>query len=96
MTVPSRRRAEADLISFDDDRLLDNYVSDNIKKAINSLPGDYRIMIIMADLRGLSYQDISVTLGCPLGTVRSRLSRGRTILKRKLTDVHPAMLAHLN
>ncbi|HBC47653.1 MAG TPA: hypothetical protein DCZ43_11445 [candidate division Zixibacteria bacterium] len=76
--------------------MLDNYVSDNVKKAINSLPGDYRIMIIMADLRGFTYQDISTSLGCPVGTVRSRLSRGRTILKRKLVDVHPAMSAHLN
>jgi len=78
-----------DLQAVDDDRLLDNFVSDPIKKAINSLPGDYRVMVIMADLRGLSYQDISSSLGCPLGTVRSRLSRGRTLLKRKLS-------AHLN
>ena len=87
---------ESELVGVDDDSLLDNYVNDHIKKAINSLPGDYRIIIIMADLRGLSYQDISTSLGCPLGTVRSRLSRGRTILKRKLSDVHPAMMAHLN
>lgn len=87
---------EADLIGIDDDNLLDNYVSDGIKKAINSLPCDYRVMVIMADLRGLSYQDISTSLGCPIGTVRSRLSRGRTLLKRKLIDVHPLMLAHLN
>jgi RNA polymerase sigma-70 factor (ECF subfamily) len=73
-----------DLQGVDDTKLLDNFVSDYIKKAINSLPGDYRIMVIMADLRGLSYQDISSNLGCPLGTVRSRLSRGRTLLKRKL------------
>jgi RNA polymerase sigma-70 factor, ECF subfamily len=87
---------EADLIGIDDENLLENYVSDHIKKAINSLPGDYRVMVIMADLRGLSYQDISTSLGCPIGTVRSRLSRGRTLLKRKLVDVHPAMMAHLN
>jgi RNA polymerase sigma-70 factor (ECF subfamily) len=93
---PKPEIPEADLISVDDDNLLDNYVSDKIKKAINSLPGDYRIMIIMADLRGLSYQDISTSLGCPIGTVRSRLSRGRTLLKRKLSDFHPALVAHLN
>lgn len=75
----------ADLGTVNDEMLLENYVSDNIKKAINSLPCDYRLIIIMADLRGLSYQDIAASLGCPLGTVRSRLSRGRMILKRKLT-----------
>lgn len=85
-----------ELVDVDDERLLDNYVSDYIKRAINSLPGDYRIMVIMADLRGLSYQDIATYLGCPLGTVRSRLSRGRTLLKRKLRDVHPVRMAHLN
>lgn len=86
----------SDLVGVDDDSLLDNYVSDGIKKAINSLPGDYRVMVIMADLRGLSYQDISSSLGCPIGTVRSRLSRGRTLLKRKLRDAHPVRAAILN
>jgi RNA polymerase sigma-70 factor (ECF subfamily) len=87
---------ESALAGIDDNCLLDNYVSDHIKKAINSLPGDYRVMVIMADLRGLPYQEIATHLGCPLGTVRSRLSRGRTLLKRKLRDVHPAATAHLN
>jgi RNA polymerase sigma-70 factor (ECF subfamily) len=87
---------ESELAGIDDDNLLDNYVSDHIKKAINALPGDYRVMVIMSDLRGLSYQDIATHLGCPLGTVRSRLSRGRTLLKRKLRDTHPASMAYLN
>ena len=73
-----------DVSAVDDEKLLDYFVSDRIKKAINSLPGEYRVMVIMADLRGLPYQDIALHLGCPLGTVRSRLSRGRNILKRKL------------
>jgi RNA polymerase sigma-70 factor (ECF subfamily) len=70
--------------TIDDEKLLNYYVSDKVKKAINSLPNDYRIMVILSDLRGLPYQDIATYLGCPLGTVRSRLSRGRTLLKRKL------------
>ena len=87
---------EDDLIAVDDDNLLDNYVNDNIKKAINSLPVDYRVMVIMSDLRGLSYQDISISLGCPIGTVRSRLSRGRTLLKRKLCEAYPVRNSILN
>jgi len=71
----------------DDEKLLDYYVSDHVKKAINSLPADYRDMVILSDLRGLPYQDISIRLGCPMGTVRSRLSRGRTLLKRKLMSL---------
>ena len=78
------RTATYDMVDVDDEKLLQYYVSDHVKKAINSLPGDYRNMVILADLRGLPYQDISLRLGCPMGTVRSRLSRGRTLLKRKL------------
>lgn len=76
-----------DIHLVDDDKLLEYFVTDHVKKAINSLPGEYRVMVILADLRGLPYQDIATHLGCPLGTVRSRLSRGRTILKRKLTAI---------
>ena len=76
-----------DMHDVDDEKLLDYYVSDHVKKAINSLPVDYRVMVILSDLRGLPYQDISSRLGCPMGTVRSRLSRGRTLLKRKLISL---------
>ncbi|MEE9555149.1 MAG: sigma-70 family RNA polymerase sigma factor [candidate division Zixibacteria bacterium] len=76
-----------DMHDVDDEKLLDYYVSDHVKKAINSLPVDYRDMVILSDLRGLPYQDISSKLGCPMGTVRSRLSRGRTLLKRKLISL---------
>jgi len=81
------RESFRDMHSVDDEKLLDYYVSDHVKKAINSLPGDYRAMVILSDLRGLPYQDISLALGCPMGTVRSRLSRGRTLLKRKLLSL---------
>lgn len=80
----SAHRHVQDYRLLDDDKLLEYFVSDHVKKAINSLPGEYRVMVILADLRGLPYQDIAMHLGCPLGTVRSRLSRGRTLLKRKL------------
>jgi len=76
-----------DFNTVDDEKLLNYFVSDYIKKAINSLPYEYRAMVIMSDLRGLPYQDIATHLGCPLGTVRSRLSRGRTLLKRKLEAI---------
>ncbi len=76
-----------DVEAVDDEKLLSYFVSDHVKKAINSLPSEYREMVILSDLRGLSYQDIAANLGCPLGTVRSRLSRGRTLLKRKLESI---------
>ena len=82
-----KNKQVSDMKSVDNDKLLNYFVTDNIKKAINSLPGDYREMVIMSDLRGYPYQDIAIYLGCPLGTVRSRLSRGRNLLKRKLNAV---------
>ncbi len=85
--TPKTARATEDPEAIDDDKLLNYFVTDHVKKAINSLPGDYRMMVIMSDLRGLPYQDIATHLGCPLGTVRSRLSRGRTLLKRKLESL---------
>jgi RNA polymerase sigma-70 factor (ECF subfamily) len=77
-------RKTEDPLAVDDENLLNYYVTDHVKKAINSLPGEYRVMVMLSDLRGLPYQEIATRLGCPLGTVRSRLSRGRTLLKRKL------------
>lgn len=57
-------------------RLLD----DEISGALEQLPEEFRAAVILADLEGLSYQEIAEALGCPLGTVRSRLSRGRRLL----------------
>jgi RNA polymerase sigma-70 factor, ECF subfamily len=65
--------------------LLEYFTSDEIKKALLSLSTDYRNCIIMADMLGLTYREISYLSGTPMGTIRSRLSRARYLLKRKLT-----------
>ena len=52
-----------------------------VRRAIESLPEDQRQIVVMRDLHGLSYQEIGEALGLELGTVKSRLSRGRTNLK---------------
>jgi RNA polymerase sigma-70 factor (ECF subfamily) len=69
---------------FDESNLLDYFTSDEIRKALLSLSADYRNCIIMADMLGLSYREISYLSGTPMGTIRSRLSRARFMLKRKL------------
>ncbi len=55
-----------------------------IQEAIGNLPGEYRDTVILADLNELSYQEISEILEIPIGTVRSRLSRGRRLVQRAL------------
>jgi RNA polymerase sigma-70 factor, ECF subfamily len=54
--------------------------------ALNELPDIFREAIILCDIEGLSYDEISVTLGVNIGTVKSRIARGREDLRRKLKD----------
>ena len=59
-------------------------LDDEVKEALESLPQDFRQTVIMADLEDRSYKEIAETLGCPLGTVMSRLHRGRRLLRKQL------------
>ena len=59
-------------------------VEQALHRAIAQLPEDRRIVVVLRDLEGLSYEEIAAALGLELGTVRSRLSRARTDLKEKL------------
>lgn len=52
-------------------------MSDTIQSAINSLPFEQKTILVLSDVEGLSYKEISDIAGCPVGTVRSRLSRAR-------------------
>jgi RNA polymerase sigma-70 factor, ECF subfamily len=58
--------------------------TDRIRTAIELLPAPYREIVVLRDLEGFSYQQIARLLGCPAGTVMSRLSRARTRLKELL------------
>ena len=55
-----------------------------IRSALATLPEDFRLVVVLADVEELSYREISEILGCPIGTVMSRLHRGRRMLKSKL------------
>ncbi|MFX8824906.1 sigma factor-like helix-turn-helix DNA-binding protein, partial [Acinetobacter baumannii] len=48
------------------------------------VPEDFRLAVILSDIEGMSYQEIADSTGVPIGTVRSRLARGRAILRREL------------
>lgn len=65
-------------------RIFDNLLDDEISMALDSLPESFRTAIILCDLEGMTYDEISEILECPIGTVRSRLHRARNILASKL------------
>ena len=67
-----------------DDALAGEVLPDHVQEALRSLPDDYRAAVVMCDVVGLSYQDISDSLGVPVGTVRSRIHRGRALLRKAL------------
>lgn len=58
--------------------------NEDLQKALDRLPDEYRTAIILYDLQGLSYQEVADSLDIPLGTVRSRLARGRKMLQSAL------------
>lgn len=58
-----------------------------ILEALDSLPEDYRTAVTLADLQGLAYKEIAEIMGCPVGTVMSRIYRGRKILYKLLLDL---------
>ncbi|HEY7527962.1 MAG TPA: sigma-70 family RNA polymerase sigma factor [Candidatus Deferrimicrobiaceae bacterium] len=59
-------------------------LDDDVKKALDSLPYDYRMVVLLADLEDFSYKEIAEILDCPVGTVMSRLYRGRKLLEKAL------------
>ncbi len=59
---------------------------DRIEAALESVPEDYRTAVILADLEGLAYKEIAEIMDCPIGTVMSRIYRGRRLLAKLLRD----------
>ena len=59
-------------------------LSDEVVEALDQVPVDFRMVVILADIQGFSYKDIAEIVGCPVGTVMSRLFRGRRILQKHL------------
>ena len=59
-------------------------LGDEITRAINSLPVDFKTVILLCDIEGFTYEEIAKIIDIPIGTVRSRLHRSRNMLKEKL------------
>jgi RNA polymerase sigma-70 factor (ECF subfamily) len=62
-----------------------------INRALDSIPDEFRVVVVLADVEEMSYREIADTLGCPIGTVMSRLHRGRRLLKSRLYEHARAM-----
>lgn len=68
------------------EQLYGNLLGDEVTKALQSLPDDFRTVVILCDIEGLTYEEIAEFVECPIGTVRSRLHRGRKLLQAKLFE----------
>ncbi|WP_380161367.1 RNA polymerase sigma factor SigE [Kineococcus sp. R86509] len=64
-------------------------LDDDVQKALDALPPDFRAVVVLCDIEGLSYEEIAATLGVKLGTVRSRIHRGRAQLRAALAHRAP-------
>lgn len=93
--VRRRRRRPQDSLPADPDRvvppapgadvaLAEQTLPADVQAALASLPEEFRVAVVLCDVAGRSYQEISEALGVPLGTVRSRIHRGRVVLRDRL------------
>jgi RNA polymerase sigma-70 factor (ECF subfamily) len=69
----------------------DSLFDDDVQKALDDLPPDFRAAVVLCDLEGLSYEEIAATLGIKVGTVRSRIHRGRSQLREALAHRAPVV-----
>ena len=67
----------------------DSHLDDDVQAALKALPPEYRAAVVLCDIEGFSYEEIAATLGVKLGTVRSRIHRGRAQLRSALEHRRP-------
>ena len=77
-------RLEAESGDSDEDRIVQRLSQDGIVDALSAVPHDFRDVIVLVDIGDFTYQDAAQILDIPIGTVMSRLHRGRRILKQQL------------
>ncbi|PKH37198.1 RNA polymerase sigma factor SigE [Nocardioides alpinus] len=70
--------------------LADRTFDDDIERALATLPPDFRAAVVLCDVEGLSYEEIAEIMDAKLGTVRSRIHRGRSMLRKALAHREPA------
>ena len=86
--VPYEEGKHADIIAFDfaATENVSEQIKEELRDALQRLPPKLREIIVLYEFEGLSYREVALILGVPIGTVMSRLHRGRRILKRELAE----------
>jgi RNA polymerase sigma-70 factor (ECF subfamily) len=69
-----------------EEQVFDNALDDEVAQAIESLPEEFRTVIILCDIESFTYEEIAEFIDCPIGTVRSRLHRARKLLAGSLAE----------
>ena len=101
--VRRRQRIRFDALPDDTERLpgrapspeqvyADTHLDPQIQAALDALPPEFRVAVVLCDIEGLTYEEIAATLGIKLGTVRSRIHRGRVQLRQALAHMAPRRL----
>ena len=80
-------RIEAATGETDEERVLERLSQDHVAEALSAVPHDFRDVVVLVDIGDFSYADAAQILDIPIGTVMSRLHRGRRILKKELADL---------
>ncbi len=73
-------------LALDQDKVVERLSQDSIVTALSSLPHDFRDVVVLVDIGEFSYADAAQILDIPIGTVMSRLHRGRRLLKQQLAE----------
>jgi RNA polymerase sigma-70 factor (ECF subfamily) len=98
--VRRRQRIRFDALPEDNNRVAgsepspeqaysDTHLDPDVQAALDALPTDFRVAVVLCDIEGLTYEEIAATLGIKLGTVRSRIHRGRLALREALAHRRP-------
>jgi RNA polymerase sigma-70 factor (ECF subfamily) len=77
---------QSQLSSSAEDQMLELFTDDEVKNALESLPEDFRIPVLLSDVDGFAYKEIAEMLEIPIGTVMSRLHRGRKAMQKMLYE----------
>ena len=81
------RLAERDVEASAEAQVLESLPDEDVQRALQDLPEQFRLAVLLADVEGFSYREIAEILEVPIGTVMSRLHRGRRALEKRLWDV---------
>ncbi|MDR4507909.1 MAG: sigma-70 family RNA polymerase sigma factor [Candidatus Brocadiaceae bacterium] len=81
-----KEEASYTTLATQDDEKMNELLSSDVKKALEEIPEDFRMVILLSIVEGFSYQEVSEIVKCPIGTVMSRIYRGRRMLKERLAS----------